>query len=88
VGRYGSDVAVEVLGRLGIRYAALNPGASLRGLHDSLARASGPELVLTTYEGVAVAIAHGYAKAAGEPMAVLLHDLVGLQNGSLGSFNA
>lgn len=88
VGRYGSDVAVEILDRLGIRYASLNPGASLRGLHDSLARATGPELVLTTYEGVAVAIAHGYAKAAGEPMAVLLHDLVGLQNGSLGIFNA
>jgi benzoylformate decarboxylase/acetolactate synthase-1/2/3 large subunit len=88
VGRYGSDVVVEILDRLGIRYASLNPGASLRGLHDSLARASRPELVLTTDEGVAVAIAHGYAKAAGEPMAVLLHDLVGLQNGSLGIFNA
>ena len=40
------------------------------------------------YEGVAVALAHGYAKAAGEPMAVLLHDLVGLQNGAMGVFNA
>ena len=29
--RYGSDVAVELLERLGIRYAALNPGASLAG---------------------------------------------------------
>ncbi len=86
--RYGSDVAVEVLDRLGIRYAALNPGASLRGVHDSLARATRPAMILATYEGVAVAIAHGYAKAAGEPMAVLLHDLVGLQNGSMGIFNS
>ena len=86
--RYGSDVAVELLGRLGVRYAALNPGASLRGLHDSLARRDRPEMVLTTYEGVAVALAHGYAKSAGEPMAVLLHDLVGLQNGAMGIFNA
>ena len=86
--RYGSDVAVELLERLGIRYAALNPGASLRGLHDSLAHRGSPEMVLTMYEGVAVALAHGYAKAAGEPMAVLLHDLVGLQNGAMGVFNA
>ena len=86
--RYGSDVAVELLERLGIRYAALNPGASLRGIHDSLSHRGSPEMVLTMYEGVAVAVAHGYAKSAGEPMAVLLHDLVGLQNGAMGVFNA
>src|SRR5213592_3713824 len=35
-GRYGSDLMVEVLRELGMRYIALNPGASYRGLHDSL----------------------------------------------------
>lgn len=34
--RYGSDVAAQMLRRLGIDYIALNPGASYRGLQDSM----------------------------------------------------
>ena len=30
------DVAAQMLRRLGIPYVSLNPGASYRGLHDSL----------------------------------------------------
>lgn len=85
---YGSDIAVRILDRLGIEYVALNPGATLRGLHDSLVQLDGPELILAADEAVAVAVAHGYAKAAERPMATALHDLVGLQNGSMGVFNA
>ena len=33
---YGSDIIVDMLKSLGIKYAALNPGASFRGIHDSL----------------------------------------------------
>ena len=33
---WGSDIAAEMLRRLGIEYIALNPGASFRGFHDSL----------------------------------------------------
>ena len=32
----GRDVAAQMLRRLGIPYVSLNPGASYRGLHDSL----------------------------------------------------
>lgn len=87
---YGSDLLVDELRALGIDYIALNPGATIRGLHESLvARGNrNPELVLTTHEGVAVAIAHGYAKAAGRPMAVGLHNIVGLQHASMALFNA
>ena len=35
-GTWGSDVAAEMLRALEIPYVALNPGASFRGLHDSL----------------------------------------------------
>lgn len=87
-GRWGSDLVVETLDALGIDFVALNPGASFRGVHDSLAHARRPELVMTLFEGVAVAVAHGYAKAAGRPMAVALHDLVGLQHGAMALFNA
>ena len=33
---YGSDRVADTLRALGIPYVALNPGASFRGLHDSL----------------------------------------------------
>lgn len=85
---YGSDLAVQALASMGVEYAALNPGASTRGLHESLVHAGSPELLLALHEEVAVAIAHGYGKAAGRPMAVVLHDLVGLQHAVMAIFNA
>jgi acetolactate synthase-1/2/3 large subunit len=87
--RYGSDAVVELLVEAGIEHVALNPGASFRGIHDSIVHTDGaPELVLCLHEAVAVAAAQGYAKAAGRPMGVLLHDVVGLQNASMAIYNA
>lgn len=85
---YGSDVAVGTLAALGIEHVALNPGASTRGLHESLVHLGAPDLLLALHEEIAVAMAHGYAKAAERPMAVLLHDLVGLQHATMAIFNA
>ncbi|TMI90442.1 MAG: thiamine pyrophosphate-binding protein [Bacillati bacterium ANGP1] len=88
---YGSDLIVDVLGSLGIEYAALNPGATFRGIHDSIVNYGGntrPELLQCCHEEVAVALAHGYAKAAGKPMAAILHNVVGLQHASMAIFNA
>jgi len=88
---WGSDVAAQVLRRLDIPYIALTPGASYRGLHDSLVNHlgnSGPEMLMCLHEEHAVAIAHGYAKATGKPMAVALHSNVGLLHGSMAIFNA
>lgn len=86
--RYGSDVMVDILTTLGIEMVALNPGATTRGLHESLVHAGHPDTVLSLHENTAVSIAMGYAKTTGQPMAVMLHDIVGLLNGSLGIFNA
>lgn len=88
---WGSDVAAEMLRRLDIPYIALNPGASYRGFHDSLVNYLGnttPEMLMCLHEEHAVAIAHGYAKATGKPMAVALHSNVGLMHGSMAIFNA
>jgi thiamine pyrophosphate-dependent acetolactate synthase large subunit-like protein len=87
---YGSDLLADRLAGLGIEHVALNPGASIRGFHDSLVNPPGasPSLVLALHEGIAVAIAHGYAKATGRPMAVGLHDTVGLLHASMAIFNA
>jgi thiamine pyrophosphate-dependent acetolactate synthase large subunit-like protein len=87
---WGSDVMVDVLRRLGLRYVALNPGSSFRGLHDSLVNYGGDEITMIEcpHEKIAMGLAHGYAKAAGEPMAVILHDLVGLLHGTMGVYYA
>lgn len=89
--QYGSDLMAEVLQELGIKYIALNPGASFRGLHDSLVNfrpGKGPEILLCTHEEIAVALANGYARASGEIMATALHNIVGLQHASMAIFNA
>ena len=67
---YGSDLMVEMLRELGIHYIALNPGASYRGLHDSLVNfgEGGPEILMCAHEEFAVAMANGYARVTGKPM--------------------
>ena len=69
---FGSDVVAETLRALDIPYVALNPGASYRGLHDSLVNYLGnekPQMLLCLHEETAVAIAQGYAKVTGRAMA-------------------
>jgi len=88
---WGSDAMADALRATGVRWLALNPGASYRGLHDSLVNHLGnaePRMILCLHENVAVALAHGYAKVAGERMGVVLHSNVGLLNGSMALFNA
>jgi thiamine pyrophosphate-dependent acetolactate synthase large subunit-like protein len=80
-----------MLRALDIPYLALNPGASYRGLHDSIVNYLGnerPQMLLCLHEEAAVAIAHGYAKASGRMMGVVLHSNVGLMHGSMAIFNA
>lgn len=89
--RYGSDVIAETIRALGFDYIALNPGASFRGLHDSLVNHLGntkPEMILCPHEEHAVALAQGYAKVTGRPMAVAVHSNVGLMHATMGIFNA
>ncbi len=88
---WGSDIAAQMLRRFGIPYISLNPGASYRGLHDSLVNHLGnatPGILVCLHEDHSVSIAHGYAKATGEPMACVLHSNVGLLHGMMGLFNA
>lgn len=88
---WASDVAAEMLRRLGIKYISLNPGASYRGLHDSIVNYLGnedPQMLICLHEDHAVHVAQGYAKATGEPMACALHSNVGLMHGLMATFNA
>jgi hypothetical protein len=88
---FGSDVVAETLRALDIPYVALNPGASYRGLHDSLVNYLGneqPQMLLCLHEESAVAIAQGYAKVTGRAMGAIVHSNVGLMHATMAIFNA
>ncbi|HEX9466502.1 MAG TPA: thiamine pyrophosphate-binding protein [Alphaproteobacteria bacterium] len=87
---WGSDGVAAALRQLDIPYVALNPGASYRGLHDSLVNYLGnekPQMLLCLHEESAVAIAHGYAKVTEQPMAAIVHSNVGLMHATMAIFN-
>ena len=86
-----SDAIADMLRALEIPYVLLNPGASFRGLHDSIVNHLGnekPQMILVLHEEHAVAIAHGYTKVVGKPLAAILHSNVGLMHGSMAIFDA
>ena len=88
---YGSDLVVDLMKAFDIEYAAFNPGATFRGIHDSIVNYGGnykPEVIFCCHEEISVALAHGYAKAKGRPMVAIVHNIVGLQHASMAIFNA
>jgi acetolactate synthase-1/2/3 large subunit len=88
--RWASDVIVDLLHAYDLPHAAINPGASYRGLHDSIVNYGGnrPAMLVCQHEETAVQIAHGYAKASGKPMVAILHNLVGLLHANLAIYYA
>ncbi len=91
IGRPGSDFMIDVIKATGIEYIASNPGSSFRSLHESIVNYGGnrkPEFLTCMHEESSVAMAHGYAKAAGKPMGVMAHGTVGLQHAAMAVYNA
>jgi thiamine pyrophosphate-dependent acetolactate synthase large subunit-like protein len=90
-GRPASDYMVDVLRSLDLAYVTANPSSSLRGLHESIinyGRNRKPELLTVNHEEIGVAMAHGYFKACGRPMATMLHAAVGTQHAAMAVYNA
>ena len=88
---YVSDLIVYLLHGLGIEYVTLNPGATTRGMHESLVTYGGntaPEVITCCHEEVAAAMAEGYYLATGRPLATLVHNIVGLQHASKAIYEA
>jgi thiamine pyrophosphate-dependent acetolactate synthase large subunit-like protein len=85
-----SDVIADLIKQYGFPFITLNPGASYRGLHDSLVNHNGnePPMLVCQHEKIAVQIAHGYAKATGQPLAVIVHNVVGLLHATMGIYYA
>ena len=88
---WGSDAVAATLRALDIPYVALVPGASYRGLHDSIVNFLGnerPQMLVCLHEEHTVAIAHGYTRVSGRMMAAALHANVGLMHAVMAIFNA
>jgi len=89
--RPGSDFMADVLKTIGLQYVAINPAAGFRSLQESVINYLGnknPEIITCLHEESATAMAHGYAKASGKPMGVMVHGTVGLQHASMALYNA
>jgi acetolactate synthase I/II/III large subunit len=87
----GSDFMVDVLRSLDIDYVCANPGSSFRALHESVVNYGGnqkPEFITCCHEESSIAMAHGYSKVEGKPIAVFAHGTVGLQHAAMGIYNA
>ena len=88
--KWQSDVIVDLIKQFELPYITLNPGASYRGLHDSLVNYGNnePQMLLCQHEETAVQIAHGYAKATGKPMIAIVHNLVGMLHANMAVYYA
>ena len=87
----GSDYMVDVLKHVGYDYLTCMPGSTFRGIHESIINYGGntkPEMLSCVHEEISAAMAHGYAKMSGKPMAILVHNTVGLQHASMAIYNA
>jgi acetolactate synthase-1/2/3 large subunit len=87
----GSDFVVDCLSALGYEYVAAIPGTTFSGFQESVINhpSNGkPEWLTVTHEEISAAVAHGYAKASGKPMAFAVHGVVGVQHASMGVYNA
>ena len=87
----GSDYMVDVIKSLGFEYVCANPGSSFRGMQESIINYGGnhnPEFITNCHEESSVAMAHGYFKTEGKPLAVLVHGTVGLQHATMAIYNA
>jgi thiamine pyrophosphate-dependent acetolactate synthase large subunit-like protein len=89
--QWGSDPIALMLRELEIPYISLVPGATYRGLHDSIVNYLGnrmPQMVLSIHEENAIAVAHGYAKVTDRMIAAAVHANVGLLRTPMAVYNA
>jgi benzoylformate decarboxylase len=83
-----ATVFVEQLRAAGVRWVFGNPGTTEQAFLDELQYHDDIDLILTLHEGVTVAAADGYARAAQSVGFVQLHSGPGLGNGMGMLYNA
>ncbi|MFT9377313.1 thiamine pyrophosphate-binding protein, partial [Komagataeibacter saccharivorans] len=87
-GRRGADILLEILESEGVRYIFGNPGTTELPLIDALQRRPDLSYILALQEASVVAMADGYAQAAGRPGFLNLHTAGGLGHGMGNLLNA
>ncbi len=90
-GKPGSDFMMDVLKPFDFEFMTINSHSDSRGLQESVINYTGnknPELITCLHEEVAVAMAHGYFKIEGKPLATLIYGSVGLQHASMAVYSA
>lgn len=88
---WGSDVIAQAIREEGFPYILVNPGASFRGLHDSLVNYLGnerPRMLVCLHEEHCISIGHGYAAVTDRPLSAVVHSNVGLMHATMAIFNA
>jgi thiamine pyrophosphate-dependent acetolactate synthase large subunit-like protein len=88
---WGSDPVAAILRELDIPFISLVPGATYRGLHDSIVNYLGnvsPQMVLSIHEENAIAVAHGYSKVTDRMIAAAVHANIGLLRTPMAVYNA
>jgi benzoylformate decarboxylase len=86
--RRGAEVLLEVLASEGVEYIFGNPGTTELPLMDALTDQESIAYILALQESSAVAMADGYAQAAGKPGFLNLHTAGGLGHGMGNLLNA
>ena len=86
--RRGADLLLEILESEGVEYIFGNPGTTELPLIDALVKAPSIRYILALQEASVVAMAEGYAQAAGKPGFLNLHTAGGLGHGMGNLLNA
>jgi benzoylformate decarboxylase len=86
--RRGAGLLLEILESEGVKYIFGNPGTTELAIIDALLEAPAIRYVLALQEASAVAMADGYAQAAGRPGFINLHTAGGLGHGMGNLLNA
>jgi acetolactate synthase-1/2/3 large subunit len=90
-GQHGSDFMMDVLKQFDFEFMTINTHSDSAGLQESVINYTGnknPELITCLHEEVAVAMAHGYYKIEGKPLATLIYGSVGLQHAAMAVYSA
>ncbi len=90
-GKHGSDFMMDVMKQMDFEFMTINTHSDSAGLQESVINYMGnvnPELITGLHEEVCVAMAHGYYKIEGKPLASLIYGSVGLQHAAMAVYSA
>lgn len=86
-----AEAYLRRLAERGVEHVFVNPGTDFAPIVEALSRQGEqryPRFIIAPHENVAMAMAHGYHRTCGKPVAVMVHVTVGTANAICGLMNA